>query len=178
SAPAHAPGAGEHLFKAREIEGPCRDDDDGPVAGGRRQCALRRDEVNGRRSGVTAKAQHVLPASKHHLREFGGVDERRLDDARASLERIADVFADADLHAVGGAGAQIEVIDRDRRSASRTVRRDGGSGPKWRSGNRASLNAELLRLAIEDQVRIARYGVTSVRTYFAIRSNSRFTRSP
>src|SRR5262249_30951078 len=110
--------------------------------------------------------------------EFGGVDERRLDDARASLERIADVFADADLHAVGGAGAQIEVIDRDRRSASRTVRRDGGSGPKWRSGNRASLNAELLRLAIEDQVRIARYGVTSVRTYFAIRSNSRFTRSP
>src|SRR5205807_2830310 len=76
------------------------------------------------------------------------------------------------------AGAQLEVIDCYRRGAPGAVRSDGRRGPERRLRNRTPYHPELLRLSIDDQVFAIRYGATRVRTYLAIMSNSRLTRSP
>src|SRR5206468_4244090 len=62
--------------------------------------------------------------------------------------------------------------------AARGVRRDRGGGPVRRLGDACADDAERRRLAVEDHGFVARYGAARLRTYFAIMSNSRLTRSP
>src|SRR5260221_6709246 len=144
---------------------------------------MRGDELQGGAPLGLAGTEGVFPAAKHGLRDLGGVNQYRLAEGlphRGALDLVNDVFADGDLRPLHEAGPQRQVVDGDGGGASSAVWRDRRRRPERRLGHGRPRELQVRRLAIENHPeRIpARYGATRLRTYFAIMSSSRFTRSP
>src|SRR5437870_10076376 len=122
-----------------------------------------------------AELQRLLAAAEADLGGLGGGDEHRLAGAHplgGAFQLVADVVADGDFESLGARRLQLEVVDGDRLGAARAVRRDDGGRPIRRLGDGDALQAEVGRLAVDDQAGAfpAAYGATRVRTYFAIMS--------
>src|SRR5258708_6404673 len=173
-------GVGEQGLETIQLQRPGGDDDHRVSICIPRDGAARRHEMH--RAPLFPDAVHegVVPAPEDLLREFARFDEHRIAEARRALELSGDLVADGHFQPVRGARGEIEVVDRHRFAAAAAVGGNRGRAPERRFGDSRSLDSQLRCLAVDDQTdfRAAIYGVTRLRMYLAIMSNSRFTPSP